>query len=244
MDSSRRRIRKVMGAHACLEALKIRPRKVRAVYVQNNWRQRLDLKNIVEQTRRFRVDFFEQTKAQMSSWGEGHQGAALIVEESPRIKVNSRQKNLIFIFIDGLENPRNLGAVLRTAWLMGANAVFLPAKDSIRRVTAVVSKSASGGAEHIPVEFLPAPYQWIRKVKKQGYFVYGLDKKGPRPLWKEKMEGKIVLAVGSEGRGLKNKTKQLCDVLLHIPQADSSGSYNLSVATALALSQIGRLFKN
>ena len=237
------RVRKVIGLHACLEVLKIRPRKVRAVYIQTNWKQRLDLKNIVEQARRFRIDFFEQTKSQLSSWGAGHQGAALIVEESPRLQEKPPQGKSIFIFIDGLEDPRNLGAVLRSAWLMGAGAVFLPVKDSIRRMTAVVSKSASGGAEHIPVEFLNRPCQWIRKIKKQGYFVYGLDKKGPRSLWKEKMEGKIVLAVGSEGRGLKNKTKQLCDVLLSIPQVDSSGSYNLSVAVALALSQINRVSK-
>ena len=121
------KIRKVMGLHACKEVLKVRPKKIRAIYVQNNWKKNSELKFIVEQARRFRIDLVEQTKAQMASWGKGNQGASLIVEESPMFKPSSKNKSVL-VFIDGLEDPRNLGSILRTSWLMGVDGIFFALK--------------------------------------------------------------------------------------------------------------------
>ena len=229
------KIRKVMGLHACKETLKVRPKKIRTIYVQKNWKKNPELKFIVEQARRFRIDFIEQTKEQMASWGKTHQGASLIVEESPLFKPSSESS--ILVFIDGLEDPRNLGSIVRTSWLMGVDGVFLPAKNSIRQITAVVSKSASGGAEHVPIQFLSRPGIWMKQQKEKGYWLYGLDSKGSVSLWKEKFNNKTVLIAGSESGGLKQTTQKLCDRLVHIPQKSSSGNYNLSVSIALALAQ-------
>lgn len=231
-------IRRVIGIHSCLEVLKVRPKQIRSIYVQENWKNNNELKLIIQQAKKHRIDFFEQSKQQLSSWGPGNQGVALIVEDSPQ---SSLSKESIFIFIDGLEDPRNLGAVLRTSWLMGVKTVFLSKKGSIRHITSSVSKSASGGAEHVAVEFLSRPHDWIKQMKKEGFVVYGLEKTGSYSLWKENFEKKIILVAGSEARGLKTKTKLLCDRLIHIPQKSNSGNYNLSVSIALAL---GRIFFN
>ena len=230
------KVRKVMGLHSCKETLKVRPKKIRTIYIQNNWKKNAELKFIVEQARRFRIDFIEQTKEQMASWGKGHQGTALIVEEGPVFK-NTKKEKSILIFIDGLEDPRNLGSIIRTAWLMGADGIFLPSRNSIHQITASVSKSASGGAEHIPVQFLSRPYSWIKKQKDKGYQLYGLDPKGTLSLWEETFEGKVILTAGAEGRGLRQATKKLCGQLVYIPQKSSSGNYNLSVSIALALTR-------
>ena len=228
------KIRKVIGLHACKETLKVRPKKIRTIYIQNNWSKNFELKFIVEQARRFRIDLVEQTKEQMASWGKGNQGASLIVEESPVFKSSSKTKSIL-VFIDGLEDPRNLGSILRTSWLMGVDGIFLPTKNSIRQITAVVSKSASGGAEHVPIQFLSRPKDWMKQQKEKGYWLYGLDPKGAVSLWKEKFNDKIILIAGSESRGLKQTTKKLCDRLIYIPQKSSSGNYNLAVSIALAL---------
>ena len=228
------KIRKVMGIHSCKETLKVRPKKIRTIYIQNNWKKNNELKFVVEQARRFRIDFVEQTKEQMASWGRGHQGVALVVEESPIFKSSSKNKSIL-IFIDGLEDPRNLGSIVRTSWLMGVDGIFLPTRNSIRQMTATVSKSASGGTEHVPIQFLSHPNSWMKKQKEKGYWLYGLDSKGSTSLWEETFNDKIILIAGSEGRGLKQTTKKLCDQLIYIPQQSSSGNYNLAVSIALAL---------
>lgn len=229
--------RKVMGIHACMEVLKARPKKIRTLYVQKNWKNHHQLKWIVNQARRLQIDFLEQTQQQMSSWGQGHQGAALIVLDSPQLSL-SRKGVSVLIYIDGLEDPRNLGAVLRASWLMGVKGVFLPARKSIREVTGAAAKIASGGAEYVPVEFLSRPYEWLKNIKKKNYWLYGLDPKGKHSVFQESFCDKTVLAVGSESQGLKNKTKSLCDRLIYIPQKSCQGSYNLSTAAAIGLGQV------
>ncbi len=229
--------RPVMGIHSCMEVLKVRPKKIRSIYLQKDWRKNSQLKWVVEQARRYRIDFFEQTKQQLASWGQGHQGVALIVEESPQWSISKSEKSVL-IYIDGLEDPRNLGAILRTSWLMGVEGVFLPRRDSIQSLTSVVSKTASGGAEYVPVEFLLRPYHWIEKMKNEGYWIYGLDKKGTNSLWEEKFHKKVVLVAGSEAKGLRSRTQSLCDRLIYIPQKSLVGNYNLSVSIALGLGQV------
>ena len=230
------KVRKIIGIHSCKETLKVRPKKVRTIYIQRNWEKNPELKFIVEQARRFRIDFIEQTKEQMASWGRGHQGTALIVEESPVFKSPAKEKSIL-VFIDGLEDPRNLGSIIRTSWLMGVDGIFLPIRNSIHQMTATVSKSASGGTEHVPIQFLSSPNAWMKKQKDKGYWLYGLDPKGVASLWEESFNDKIILIAGSEGRGLKQTTKKLCDQLIYIPQKSSSGNYNLSVSIALALAR-------
>ena len=233
-------IRKVMGIHSCMETLKVRPKKVRSLYIQKNWRQKKDLQWIVEQSRRFRIDLIEQTREQLFSWGANHQGVALIVEENPKFQI-SDLSSATFVFIDGLEDPRNLGSIIRTSWLMGVNGIFLPhIRNSMRDVSATVCKSASGGAEHVPVEFLEHPYKWMKTMKKDGFWIYGLDAKGSHSLWEEKFNEKVILVAGAESRGLKEKTKKICDKTLYIPQQSKTGSYNLSISLALGISQVLR----
>jgi len=172
----------------------------------------------------------------MASWGKGHQGTALIVEESPVFKTSTKDKSIL-VFIDGLEDPRNLGSIVRTSWLMGVDGIFLPTRNSIQQITPAVSKSASGGAEHVPIQFLSHPNSWMKRQKTKGYWLYGLDQKGASSLWEEPLYEKIIFIAGSEGKGLKQTTKKLCDQLIYIPQKSSSGNYNLSVSIALAVSR-------
>ena len=227
-----------MGLHSCMETLKVRPKKIRSIYIQNNWKSKKDLKWIVEQSRRFRIDLIEQTRSQLFSWGENHQGIALIVEESPQVHV-SKLDSAVFVFIDGLGDPRNLGAIIRTSWLMGVEGIFLPkVRNSMHHLSATVCKSASGGAEHVPVEFLEHPYKWMSQMKKEGYWIYGLDSQAKDSLQQTIFHQKTILVAGSESKGLKVKTKNLCDKTISISQKSKTGNYNLSVSIALGLSQV------
>lgn len=169
--------------------------------------------------------------------GSGNQGLALVVEERPRFQLLNQEKSVL-VYIDGIEDPRNLGALIRTSWLMGVGGIFLPAQKSLNELTTSVAKIASGGVEHIPVEPLLNPYKWIQEMKNKGYWIYGLHQKGETSIWKEKFNDKIILIIGSEARGIRQKTKNVCDRLVYIPQNHSQANYNLSVAVALGLGQI------
>ena len=237
-------IRKVIGIHSCLETLKVRPKKIRSIYIQNTWKKNDALKKVIEQARRYKIDFFEQTASQLASWGSGHQGVALIVEDSPSFSFKKNTNPTVFLFLDGIEDPRNLGAIIRTAWLMDVKAIFLPRrKGSITQLTSTVSKVASGGAEHIPVEFLSHPKSWFKKLKKDGFWIYGLDRQSSKSLWEEVFHFKTVLVVGSEGKGIQPSILSLCDQQLLIPQKDTMASYNLSVSVALGMAQIKKSMK-
>ena len=229
--------RSVIGIHSCLEVFKVRPKKIRTLYLRKDWKNHSHLKKFVELSRRYRIDLIEQTNQQLSSWGQGHQGVALVVEERPQFQFVDKDRSIL-IFMDGLEDPRNLGALIRTSWLMGVDGIFLPPRRSLVHLTASVSKVASGGTEYVPVETLLHPYKWMKEMKDKGYWIYGLSSDGETSLWKEKFNEKVILVVGSEGKGLKQKTKSYCDRLLSIPQKHSQASYNLSVAVALGLGQI------
>lgn len=232
----RQRTRQVMGIHSCLETIKVRPKKIRTLYVQDSWSDNHDLKAIVQQARRYKIHWEEQTRQQLNSFGQGHQGVALTVEESPEWKKSSTSP-ITLIYIDGIEDPRNLGAIIRTSWLMGVDALFLPTRRSIQALTSAVCKTASGGVEHVPVEFISHPLMWLQRMKKKDFWIYGLDPKAEKTLDSQSFAEKRIFVVGSEGKGVSLSIKKQCDHWVSIPQNNKDASYNLSVAVALGLYQ-------
>ena len=104
--------------------------------MQKNWKQQKQLKWIVEQAQRYRIDLIEHTKQQMAGWGHGHQGVALVVEENPQVSF-SKSKKSVLVYIDGLEDPRNLGAVLRTGLAYGGAGSFFTGEKQYSRLKRV-----------------------------------------------------------------------------------------------------------
>ncbi len=169
----------------------------------------------------------------------GHQGVSVSMNESPQWQESAAEKEeSLVVFLDGIEDPHNLGSILRTSWLLNVDGIFIP-KNRRVDLTPVVCKVASGGVEHVPVEscHFPSQLEWF---KEQGYWVYGLKEGGDVLLPKQNANSKAVLVVGSEGTGLRSSTEKFCDQFITIPQVESGSSYNASVAFAMSAYEMTR----
>ena len=143
-----------------------------------------------------------------------------------------------FIVCDELEDPHNLGAILRTAEAVGAHGLILPKRRSAG-LSAAVYKASAGAVEYVPVARVANLADTLRELKKRGVWIYGLDMEGE--VWcRADLRGPLALVVGSEGRGIGRVVKQQCDFMLSLPMAGQISSLNASVACGILLYEAAR----
>jgi 23S rRNA (guanosine2251-2'-O)-methyltransferase len=140
----------------------------------------------------------------------------------------------LLVVLDGVEDPHNLGAIIRTAHAAGAGAVIIPERRAAG-LTDVVAKASAGALEHLPVVRAGNINHTLRSLKDMGYFIYGLDERGQTAYNKVKWAEHSVIVMGAEGHGLHDLVKKNCDMLLRIPMAGQIASLNVSVATGVVL---------
>lgn len=140
----------------------------------------------------------------------------------------------LLVVLDGVEDPHNLGAIIRTAHAAGAGAVIIPERRAVG-LTDVVAKAAAGALEHLPVVRVGNLNNTLRSLKDMGYFIYGLDERGQTAYNKIQWADHSVIVMGAEGHGLHDLVKKNCDMLLNIPMAGQIASLNVSVATGVVL---------
>jgi 23S rRNA (guanosine2251-2'-O)-methyltransferase len=146
---------------------------------------------------------------------------------------------LLFLILDGIEDPHNLGACFRVADAMGVHAIICP-KDNAVGVNATVRKVACGGAESVPFIAVTNIGRTIRYLKENGLFVIGTDGDSDKDIYQENLSGPIAIVLGSEGKGMRRLTRELCDTLISIPMHGQVESLNVSVASGICLSEIRR----
>ena len=152
--------------------------------------------------------------------------------------VNGRAPFLLAL--DGVTDPGNLGALLRSAECAGVTGVILPRHRSVH-VTPTVTKAAAGAIEHLPIALVGGLPTAIDNLKKLGVWSVGLDETGPRTLWElESLDEPVVVVLGAEGKGLSRLARQRCDQVARIPMLGHLASLNVSVAGALACFEISR----
>ena len=233
--------RVIVGHHAIQEILKTHRSKIQSVWLQKGFESSEELRELEEICRENRIFTEIRAKEQLTKEFPPHQGAVLFAEGRPRLDWTAlaEKRESVVLFLDGIEDPHNLGAILRTAWLMGVDALFIPQDRSVH-LTATVHKVACGGVEHVPVEIVPSFQASIEKLKEMGYWVFGLSHKSTKVLYNFKFPEKVVWMVGAEDKGLRSTSERLCDEMARLPQLSAEASYNASVATALALGETGR----
>lgn len=143
------------------------------------------------------------------------------------------------LVLDHLEDPHNLGAIIRTALCAGADAVVIPEDRSVR-VNQTVLKVSAGSAFHLPVVKVKNISRALEELKEHGFWVYGADMDGKAQLFRTKLEGNLCLVMGNEGKGLSANVRKHCDVLLGIPQVGPLGSLNVSVAAGIIAYEVLR----
>jgi len=233
--------RVVAGTHAINEVFLVRKAGIQQVWLQQGWESSAELRELNELCKTNRITVDVKPKMALERMCHSHQGAVAIVSTRPELDMLTlaEKSRSIIAFLDGIEDPHNLGAIMRTAWLFGVDAVYTP-EDRAVGLTATVHKVACGGVEHVPLvqenQFTPP----IEQLKQQGYWVFGLSHKSKKSLYELKLPEKVVWMVGAEDKGLRTSSERLCDELVCIPQASAAASYNASVATAIALAETYR----
>ena len=152
---------------------------------------------------------------------------------------NGRGEDPFVVVCDGLEDPRNLGAVIRCAECAGAHGVIIPRHHSAG-ITAAADKASAGAAEHMLVARVPNLTNALQDLKAAGLWVYGAEADGESKLWQTDMKGPVCLVIGSEGRGLSRLVRENCDFIMNIPMAGRVNSLNASVAAAILLYEVVR----
>lgn len=230
--------RGIAGFHAINEALKVRPKAVKALWLKQGWESSEELTELNNQVVRFRGKVEVKSATAIEKICASHQGAVLFVEGRPEfsMKKMSDYQRSVLVYLDGIEDPHNLGAILRTSWLVGAHALFIPEERAVG-LTPTAHKVACGGVEHVPVQEVGSFANYAKDLKEKGYWIFGLSHKATKTIFDVEIPDKIIWAVGSEDKGLRVTTERLCDELVSIPQISAAASYNASVATAMALTE-------
>lgn len=140
----------------------------------------------------------------------------------------------LLVVLDGVEDPHNLGAIVRTAHAAGANAVIVPERRSAP-LTEIVDKAAAGALEYLPIARVVNISQALERLKEEGFWIYGLDERGSEVYDQIAYNKPSVFVLGGEGKGLHQGVQKHCDVLVRIPMAGAVSSLNVSVATGVVL---------
>jgi 23S rRNA (guanosine2251-2'-O)-methyltransferase len=173
--------------------------------------------------------------------GLRHQGAIARYEAPKQVEesalpglLEAAQGKALLLVLDGIQDPHNLGACLRSAAAAGATCVIIP-KDKAAPVNATVRKTSAGAADRIPVISVTNLARTLRTIKEAGVWVYGLAGDATAAIHATDLTGNVALVLGAEGEGMRRLTREHCDALLRIPMPGEMESLNVSVAAGIAL---------
>jgi 23S rRNA (guanosine2251-2'-O)-methyltransferase len=170
-----------------------------------------------------------------------HQGVVAEVDPYPYADPASvlEPPDALVVALDQVQDPRNLGAVCRSAEAAGATGVVIPERRSAA-VSAVAAKASAGAVEHLAVARVRNLADWLATAKELGAWVYGAQAGGAAPYDRADLTGRVVLVLGSEGGGLRRRVADSCDLLLSIPVRGKVGSLNVSAAASVLLFEAAR----
>ena len=237
------------GRNSILEALRSKV-PATAMYISNRIEMDDRVKEAITMANARSIPISEVTKAEidrLTGFDSVHQGIALSVPaynyQHPMDlldKIISRGQTPLLVALDGITDPRNLGAIIRSVAAFGGQGVIVPQRRSVG-VTASAWKTSAGAAARIPVALAANLNNTLKELKKRGLFVVGLDGEGDMQLPTFKLGPEpIVLVIGSEGKGLSRLVQENCDAILSIPIARDTESLNAGIAASVALYEISK----
>lgn len=228
------------GLHTVREALKAGTRPLQRMLVLRTDKQFTDL---VQLARLRRIPIHIQPLASLDRLVPNgrHQGiiafaaaTAYQTEESILTRAAERHEAPFVVILDGVEDPHNLGAVIRTAEGAGAHGIFIPERRAAG-LTAVVAKASAGAIDHLPVARVTNTSRLIESLKSAGVWIYGVTPAAEKKFTEVDLRGPVGLVLGGEGRGIRAGVIQHCDECIHIPMKGRIQSLNVSAAAAIVL---------
>ncbi len=238
----------VEGRQAVRELLIAGRRKVRELWIATELEESEVVGDIVDLARNQRVQITDvnRKRLDMAARSEAPQGIiawAAPLPETPFDELIKRRPGKVpfIVAVDGVTDPGNLGAILRSADGAGVSGVVLPRHRAVH-VTPTVAKAAAGAVEHVPMSLVAGLPNALQRMRDAGIWVVGLDDGGDKNLFELgdlAAEG-ICLVLGAEGAGLSRLVRERCDVIVHIPMRGRLSSLNVSAAAALAVYEVAR----
>lgn len=187
------------------------------------------------------VQYVERAKIESLAGGHRHQGVLAYVAPVPYAELDDILKAAeekgeapFLVLLDELEDPHNLGALLRTADATGVHGILIPKRRSVS-LNATVAKTSAGAVEYVPVARIGNIAQTLKKLKEKGFWVAGADMDGEKAYYEADLTGPLVLVIGSEGRGMSRLTKDACDFIVSMPMVGRINSLNASVAGSILM---------
>jgi len=234
-------LEKVFGLHAVEALLRHHPRRGKRIWLAER-RNDPRVQAVLELAAQARIGVTSCERREMDEWVEGvHQGVVAEVSPSqvwgePMLDelLDRSEAPPLLLVLDGVTDPHNLGACLRTADAAGALAVIVP-KDKSATLNATVRKVACGAAEVVPLVAVTNLARTLEKLQKRGVWIVGTAGEASQELYSQDLSGPIALVMGAEGKGMRRLTREHCDYLVRLPMAGSVSSLNVSVATGVCL---------
>jgi 23S rRNA (guanosine2251-2'-O)-methyltransferase len=239
----------VAGLHPVEALLRSSPAKVNhVVFLKGGQHAKLHALQKIAEDAHIRVH--QLPKAQLDQWYPGqHQGVLAFCNARPvdawgdvresLLRMRKEGRNPLIVVPAAMEDPRNLGACIRSAACLGADAILSHNKGSAS-LTPTAAKAAAGAAEVLPFCQVPDIEKELKSLREIGFAVYGLDASGEADVTQPRYDGPLVLVVGGEDRGIPPHIRRCCTAVLKIPMAPGANSYNASVALSIFLYEAAR----
>ncbi len=220
------------GWHPVAEALKNRARRFRTLIVTENALRRLQEAGIElpVQPEIVRPDALDKKLTPDAV----HQGLFAVTDPLPSPGLHELALDKLVLVLDQITDPHNFGAIVRTAAAFNVSAIVTTARHS-PEATGVLAKSASGGLEHVPIALVQNLSRAMHELKERGFTLVGLAEEGDSDLSEIKLRAPVALVLGAEGKGLRQLTRETCDLLARVDLSGAIKSLNVSNAAALAL---------
>ncbi|MFL5346496.1 MAG: 23S rRNA (guanosine(2251)-2'-O)-methyltransferase RlmB [Hyalangium sp.] len=240
--------RHVYGVNPVLEALRVRPDEMERLYITEGQLGSRAAAEILSRARDAGIRVERVVRERLATLADGgvHQGVVAELrgfhyaelQDVLEAAQESGQPPLIVV-LDGIQDPHNLGAIIRSAHALGAHGIVM-GKDRAVPVTGVVAKASAGAVEHCPIARVVNISRALEELKEAGVWVAAADPEAKEPLWKARLDGPLAIVVGAEGAGVREGVLKHCDFRLRIPMAGQVGSLNASVSAAVLLYEAAR----
>lgn len=235
----------IYGIHAVEEALRSRADGIEHIAVAKD-RKDAKLQKIIDECRKkgVRIRFEPREQLERLAKGDRHQGVVAVVAEKKYADLDSilsrkRAQHAFVLVLDGVEDPHNLGALLRTADAAGVDGVVIPERRAAS-VNSTVARASAGASEHVPVAKVTNINRTVEELKEANVWTVGLDERGTQDYDQIDYKMDCALVLGAEGHGLHETVRKKCDFLVKIPMLGKVPSLNVSVAGAVVMYEVAR----
>ncbi len=235
----------VYGLHAVRKLLQLNPERARRLRVSGKRNKRLDQLVALARKQGVGVETVDRADLDRLAGSDRHQGCVLELSEAatPSLSLQQALQDIgpesLFLVLDGVTDPHNLGACLRSADAAGVKAVIVP-KDRAVGLTPVVRKVAAGAAESVPLIEVTNLSRALQQLQQAGVWIVGTTGEAETSLYDQNFSGALALVMGAEGEGMRRLTAEHCDYLVKLPMQGQVESLNVSVATGICLYELNR----